>query len=40
MKYELGFNQYADDTQIYGHCNNEGTELQMRMSDCVDELAA
>ena len=30
MKYKLGFHEYADDTQIYGHCNNEGTEeLQM-----------
>ena len=30
MNYKLGFYQYADDTQIYGHCNNEGTEeLQM-----------
>ena len=22
MKYMLGFHQYADDTQIYGHCKN------------------
>ena len=30
MKYKLGFHQYADDTQICGHCFNEGTEkLQM-----------
>ena len=30
MKYKLGFCQDADDTQIYGHCINEGTEeLQM-----------
>ena len=36
MKYKLGFHQYADDTQIYGHCNNEGTEeLQLRVSECV-----
>ena len=28
-------------TLIYGHCNNEGTEeLQMRVSECVDEIAA
>ena len=26
---------------IYGHCNNEGTEeLQIRVSDCVDEIAS
>ena len=36
-----GFHQYADDTQIYGHCNNEGTEeLQMRVSDCVEEITS
>ena len=41
MKYKLGFHQYADDTQIYGHCNKEGTEeLQMRVSECVDEIAS
>ena len=41
MKYKLGFYQYADDTQIYGHCNNEGTEeLQIRVSECVDEIAS
>ena len=41
MEYRLGFHQYANDTHIYGHCNNEGTEkLQMRMSECVDEIAS
>ena len=41
MKYKLRFHQYADDTQIYGHCNNEGTkDLQMRVSECVDEIAS
>ena len=41
LKYKLGFHQYADDTLIYGHCNNEGTkELQIRVSECVDEIAS
>ena len=41
MKYKLGLHQYADDTQIYGHCNNEGTEeLQIRVSERVDEIAS
>ena len=41
MKYKLGHYQYADGTQIYGYCNKEGTEeLQMRVSECVDEIAA
>ena len=41
MKYKLGFHQYADDTQIYGHCLNEGTEeLQMRVPECVDGIAS
>ena len=39
MKYKLGFHQYADDTQIYGHCNNEGTEeLQIRVSEMKSHL--
>ena len=41
MKIKMGFHQYADDTLIYGHCSNEGTEeLQMRVSKCVDEIAS
>ena len=41
MKCKLGFYQYVDDTQICGHCNNEGTEeLQVIVSECVDEIAA
>ena len=41
MKYKLGFHEYADDTQIYGHCNNEGREkLQIRVSECVDKIAS
>ena len=41
LKYKLGFHQYADDIQIYGYCNNEGTEeFQIGVSECVDEIAA
>ena len=41
LKYKLGFHQYADDTQIYGHCNNEGTEeFQIRVSEYVDQIAS
>ena len=40
LKYKLGFHQYADDTQIYGHCNNEGTEEFADKSECVDEIAS
>ena len=41
MKYKLEFHQYADETQIYGRCNNEGTEeLQMKVSEGVSEIAA
>ena len=41
MKYKLGFHQYADDIQIYGHCNNEGTEeWQTRVSECVNVIAS
>ena len=41
MEHKLGFNQYVDDTQIYGHRNNEVTEeLQIRVSECVDEIAS
>ena len=41
MIYKLGFHQYADDTQICGHCNNDGAnDLQLRVSDFVNEIAA
>ena len=41
MKYKLGYHQYADDTQKYGYCKNEGTEeLQIRVSECVGEIAS
>ena len=41
LKYKLVFHQSADDTQIYGHFDNEGTEeLQIRVSECVDEIAS
>ena len=38
MKYKLGYHQYADDTRVYGHCINEGAELQMKVSvyTCTD----
>ena len=41
MNYRLGFHQYVDDTQLYGHSSNEGREeFQMRVSECVDEIAS
>ena len=41
LEKKLGFQQYGDDTQIYGHCSNESTEeLQLKVSECVDEIAS
>ena len=39
-KYKLGFHPF-DDTQLYGHCNNNGTKkMQIRVFECVDGIAA
>ena len=37
----LRIHQYADDTQLYGHCSIDASmDLQERMSKCIDEIAA
>ena len=39
--YNLRIHQYADDTQLYGHCSFDASmDLQERMSKCIDESAA
>ena len=39
--YNLRIHQYADDTQLYGHCSFYASmDLQERMSKCIDEIAA
>ena len=41
QRYNLSFHQYADDTQLYSSCvYGETEQLQNRLSDCVDEMAA
>ena len=41
MKDKVGFHQYTDESQVFGYCNNDGTEkLQMKVAECVCEFAA
>ena len=41
QRHNLSFHQYADDTQLYSSCvPGETEQLQNRLSDCVDEMAA
>ena len=41
QRHNLSFHQYADDTQLYSGCvPGETEQLQNRLSDCVDEMAA
>ena len=41
QRHNLSFRQYADDTQLYSSCvPGETEQLQNRLSDCVDEMAA
>ena len=41
QRHNLSFHQYADDTQLYSSCvSGETEQLQNRLSDCVDEMAA
>ena len=39
--YNLRIHQYADDTQLYGHCSFDASmNLQEKMSKSIDEIAA
>ena len=41
QRHNLSLHQYADDTKLYSSCDPSETEqLQNRLSDCVDEMAA
>ena len=41
QRHNLSYHQYADDTQLYSSCvPGETEQLQNRLSDCVDEMAA
>ena len=41
QRHNLSFHQYADDTLLYSSCvPGETEQLQNRLSDCVDEMAA
>ena len=41
QRHNLTFHKYAHDTQFYFSCVSDETEqLQNRLSDCVDEMAA
>ena len=41
QRRNLSFHQYADDTQLYPSCvPGETEQLQNRLSDCVNEMAA
>ena len=38
MKYNFSLHQYADDTQIYGHCKyGKSLGMQIALSECIDD---
>ena len=39
-RHNFSFHQFADDTQIYGHCKYEKfLDLQVSLSECIDDIA-
>ena len=40
MRHNFTFHQFADDTQIYGHCRYEKSlDFQVSLSECLDDIA-
>ena len=40
MRHNFSSHQFADDTEIYGHCRSEESlDLQASLSECIDDIA-